>query len=73
MLLILTKKIVISFSQTVDLYFREEDLDLETVMQLLFSLVFTVGIVLALVVVCIPGMGSKRHLLFSRGAKVRNY
>jgi hypothetical protein len=54
------------FNQTVDLYFREEDMDLETVVQLLFSAIFTVGIVFALVVICVPGMGSKRHLLFAK-------
>lgn len=57
------------FNQTVEVYFREEDLDLETVVQLIFSFIFTVAIGFALCVVCVPGMGSKRHILFSKPQK----
>ena len=62
--------LVMIFFQTVDLYFREEDMDLETVLQLFFSFIFTVVILGALVLVCVPGMGDKRHFLVSGFKKV---
>lgn len=37
-------------------------MDLETVLQLIFSVIFTAVIVLAVCIVCVPGMGAKRHL-----------
>lgn len=53
-----------------DLYFREEDLDLETVVQLIVSALFTIAICTALCIVCVPGMASKRHLFLPKSNKV---
>ena len=63
-------RVALFLYQTVDLYFREEDLDLETVVQLIFSAIFTVAVLTALCIVCVPGMGAKRHLLIPGQKKV---
>lgn len=51
--------------KTVDLFFREEDMDIETALQLIFSAVFTVVITAALCVVCLPQKVAKKSFLFS--------